>query len=268
MAESGLSRVALVVEYHGQRYSGWQSQQHAPSVQQTLEEALSRVADQPLRVTAAGRTDAGVHAAGQVVHFDTSASRPDHAWVLGCNSHLPPDISVVWAGPVAAGFHARYSALERHYRYLICDRRARPALLHGRVAWYHYPLDAGCMHEAGQRLLGEHDFSAFRAAECQSHTPVRELRSIRVSRHGELLILDVCANAFLHHMVRNIAGVLMAVGRGERPPHWVSEVLDSRQRTAGGVTAPAAGLYFLGPVYADEFRVPVPADGIGVLPLP
>ena len=260
MTDNTPDRIALVVEYNGQGYSGWQSQPHAPSVQQSLEDALSSVADHDVAVTAAGRTDAGVHALAQVVHFDTTASRPMSAWTLGCNSHLPADISVTWAGMPGMQFHARYSASARHYRYFICDRRARPALLDGRVAWYHYPLDVSVMHEAGQLLLGEHDFTSFRAAECQSNTPFREILDLSVQRQGELVIIDVCANAFLHHMVRNIAGVLMAIGRGDYPPQWAAEVLAARRRSAGGVTAPAAGLYFLGPVYDPQFGVPSPGS--------
>jgi len=268
MNDPSSSRVALVVEYNGQGYHGWQSQPHAPSVQARLEQALSGVADHPVEVIAAGRTDAGVHALAQVVHFDTAANRPMHAWVLGCNSHLPADISVTWAGVPGADFHARYSAIQRHYRYLVCDRRARPALLHGRVAWFHYSLDACAMHESGQHLLGEHDFTSFRAAECQSKTPFRQIRSLCVQRHGDLVVIDVCANAFLHHMVRNIAGVLMAVGRGDHASEWVAEVLSARRRSAGGVTAPAAGLYFMGPVYDPAFAVPSPAPPEGCVVLP
>ena len=268
MTDNTIDRIALVVEYNGQGYHGWQSQSHAPSVQQSLEGALSRVADHDVAVTAAGRTDAGVHALAQVVHFDTSADRAMSAWTLGCNSHLPADISVSWAGKPGVQFHARYSASARHYRYFICDRRTRPALLHGRVAWYHYPLDACRMHEAGQLLLGEHDFTSFRAAECQSNTPYREILSLSVQRQGELVIIDVCANAFLHHMVRNIAGVMMAIGRGDYPPQWAGEVLAARCRSAGGVTAPASGLYFLGPVYDPHFGVPSPGSPNACLALP
>ena len=265
MAENQVTRIALVVEYNGQGYSGWQSQHHAPSVQQCLEDALSRVANHPVNVTAAGRTDAGVHALAQVVHFDTAASRPDHAWLLGCNSNLSRDISVAWAGVPGPEFHARYSATARHYRYIICDRRARPALLDGRAAWYHYALDARIMHQAAQHLLGEHDFTSFRAAHCQSHTPFRNIHSLSVQRQGELVVVDVCANAFLHHMVRNIVGVLMAVGRGEQPSSWVGEVLAARARTSAGITAPAGGLYFLGPVYPEHYNIPSPVSGTTLL---
>ena len=253
-------KVALVVEYNGQAYSGWQSQHHAPSVQAVLEKALSRIADHPVAVVAAGRTDAGVHAAGQTVHFETVAQRPPRAWTLGCNSHLPADISVRWAGEVPADFHARYSAQWRRYRYLICDRATRPALLAGRVAWYHYALDASRMQQAAGHLPGEHDFSSFRAAECQSRTAFRRLDEITVRRVGELVVVDVQANAFLHHMVRNLAGVLLAVGRGEREPEWAAEVLAARDRRVGGITAPADGLYFMGAFYGEHVAVPTPVD--------
>lgn len=246
-------RLAACVEYRGTHYHGWQSQPGVPTVQACVEAALSRVADHGLGVTCAGRTDAGVHALGQVVHFDTPAERDEIAWVFGANSNLPSDISLRWARPVEADFHARYSAYARRYRYLIHNARTRSATLGAASAWHRAALDDTRMHEAGQLLLGEHDFSAFRAAGCQSRTPWRDLRALRVHRTGDLIILDVEANAFLHHMVRNIAGVLMAVGSGARPVEWAGEVLESRDRREAGVNAPACGLYFMQALYPAEF---------------
>jgi tRNA pseudouridine38-40 synthase len=250
-------RIAVGIEYDGGRYRGWQRQDHAPSVQAEVERALAFVADHPVAVTCAGRTDAGVHALAQVAHFDTTAARSPRSWVLGANTRLPPDVALLWAVPVDASFHARYSALSRSYRYLIHNRLSRPALLRRRVCWVHEPLDAAAMQAAAQALVGEHDFSAFRAAECQSRTPLRRLEQIEVSRTGERVALRVTANAFLHHMVRNIAGTLIAVGRGERPVEWVREVLESRDRRAAGHTADAGGLYLAGVRYPPEAGLPV-----------
>lgn len=243
-------RFALLLEYDGGAYAGWQLQAHAPSIQGALEQALSRVADGPVRTVVAGRTDAGVHARGQVVHFDTTAQRPTLAWVRGANSHLPADIRVLDAAPVQATFSARFSATERAYRYLIVERLAAPALERGRVTWVRRPLDVAAMQRAAQALVGEHDFSAFRAAGCQSRTPWRRVDAITVTREAPHVVLRVRGNAFLHHMVRNIAGVLMPIGHGERPEHWAAQVLASRDRRCGGVTAPAQGLYL------DSVRYP------------
>ena len=250
-------RIAVGIEYDGSRYRGWQRQASAPSVQAEVERALAFVADHPVAATCAGRTDAGVHALAQVAHFDTSAERNPRGWVLGANTRLPPDSAILWATPVDPGFHARYSALSRSYRYVISNRLSRPALLRRRVCWVHEPLDEVAMHAAAQVLAGEHDFSAFRAAECQSRTPLRRIERIEVSRRGECVALGVTANAFLHHMVRNIAGTLIAVGRGERPAGWVREVLESRDRRAAGHTADAGGLYLAGVAYPAEAGVPV-----------
>ncbi|HVN41655.1 MAG TPA: tRNA pseudouridine(38-40) synthase TruA, partial [Steroidobacteraceae bacterium] len=244
-----MGRIALGIEYDGTAYSGWQQQAHRRTVQAELEGALSRVADHPVDLTAAGRTDAGVHALSMVAHFDSDAVRPLQAWVLGANAESAPDIAVLWAQPVAAEFHARYSARSRTYLYRILNRRMRPALERSRVCWVRQPLDAECMHEAAQALVGEHDFSSFRAAECQSNTPMRRLTAIAVTRRGEAIDLVVTANAFLHHMVRNIAGTLMAVGRGDHPAEWVAALLTARDRTQAGVTAPPQGLYFVGAQY-------------------
>lgn len=238
-------RIAIGVEYDGTRYSGWQRQPGVPSVQAEIERALGRVADHPVSVTCGGRTDAGVHAIGQVAHFDTTAARSTRGWVLGANTHLPPDIALTWAVPAAPGFHARHSALSRSYRYVIQNRAVRPGLFSGRMSWVRDPLDAQAMHDAAQCLVGDHDFSAFRAAECQSRTAQRRLHSIAVWREAGQVIVEVTANAFLHHMVRNIVGTLLPVGRGLQPPESVAAALASRDRTAAGVTAEAAGLYLL-----------------------
>jgi len=249
-------RIALGIEYDGSRFSGWQRQAHAVGVQQVLEEAVSKVADHPVELVCAGRTDAGVHATAQVVHFDTESVRSPRAWVLGTTCNLPPAVCVNWAQPVGEDFHARFSATGRRYRYVILNRPVRPALLHGRVCWEHGPLDAARMAAAAVCLHGEHDFSSFRAQGCQAKHPRREIQALDVRREGEFIYLDVAANAFLHHMVRNIAGTLLAVGRGERPVDWVAEVLSARDRTAGGVTAPAGGLYLVQVRYPECFGLP------------
>lgn len=253
---SGPGRIAACVEYDGTAYNGWQRQPHAPAIQALVERALSRVADREIGVVCAGRTDAGVHSVGQVIHFDTTAERPDHAWTFGANSHLPADISLRWARPVPGDFHARYSALAREYRYLILDHPARSALFANRAAHSRHRLDAASMHTAAQSLVGERDFSAFRAAGCQSKTPMRRVERIDVRRHGDLVVVDVRANAFVHHMVRNIVGSLKLVGRGLQPPEWIGELLASRDRRRGGATAPAQGLYFLRVTYPEEYGLP------------
>jgi tRNA pseudouridine38-40 synthase len=255
-----VKRWAAGVEYLGTRYSGWQWQSQAPSIQQEVERVLSAVADHPVKVTAAGRTDAGVHALNQVIHFDSAAPREPRAWLFGGNSQLPGDIALRWVQPVDDRFHARYGATSRRYRYVMHPSRARPALLDRRVTWLKEPLDAAAMHRAAQVLVGEHDFSAFRDADCQSHTPIRKLHAIAVRGIGAFVVLDVEANAFLHHMVRNIAGVLIAIGRQERPEAWAETVLEGRNRTLGGVTADPGGLYFVGPRYDDAFGLPPTAD--------
>jgi len=251
-----MPRIALGLEYDGSRYRGWQAQTHAISVQSEVEKALSFVADHPVRVITAGRTDTGVHAAMQVVHFDAHIDRGERSWVFGANNRLPRDISALWACAMPDDFHARFSALARSYRYIIQNRRSRPALLRERACWVREPLDAERMHQAAQQFCGTHDFSSFRAAECQSPTPIRRLESISVARKGEYLSIDVTANAFLHHMVRNIAGVLIAIGCGAQPIEWVSTVLAARDRRQGGVTATPQGLYLVGVRYAPEFRLP------------
>ena len=249
-------RIALGLEYDGTAYNGWQRQRHGTGIQERLEAALSRVADEDVEAVCAGRTDAGVHAAGQVVHFDTRSERRDRSWLLGTNTNLPEDISVTWVRHVGDAFHARYSATARRYRYLILNRLERSALYRHRAWWIHEPLDAAAMQEAGRMLLGEHDFSAFRAAGCQASTPVREVRSLDVRRSGDWIEIDVVANAFLQHMVRNITGTLVAIGRGDRPPDWAAAVLEGRDRTAGGMAAPPHGLTFVSVSYPAEFGLP------------
>ncbi len=252
------TRWAARIEYIGTAYAGWQRLSHNISVQQRVEEALSKVANHPVQVMAAGRTDAGVHGLGQVVHFDTDAARNVLAWTLGANVYLPADVSLRWAQPVVPDFHARFHALSRRYRYVFHNTRSRSALTAGRATFWHWPLDAAAMHAAAQLLLGERDFSALRDAECQSPTPMRNVMEIAAWRCGEFVVIDIRANAFLHHMVRNIAGTLAAVGQGRRPVEWVAEVLEGRNRAKAGITAPSDGLYFVGPEYPDQYGLPPP----------
>jgi tRNA pseudouridine38-40 synthase len=249
-------RIALGIEYDGTAYNGWQRQQSGVGVQERVEQALSAVANEPVEAVCAGRTDTGVHASGQVVHFDTSAERSLRGWLLGANSNLPDDISVSWARQVDAGFHARYSATARHYQYLILNRLQRSALHRHRAWWVHEPLDAARMHAAGQALIGEHDYSAFRAAGCQASTPVRTITALEVSRHEDWVTLAVTANAFLQHMVRNIAGTLVAIGRGDATPEWAEEVLRSRDRQRAGMAAPPHGLTLVAVSYPPGFGLP------------
>ena len=253
---SAIRRFAVGIEYDGTRYAGWQHQPGRETIQDCVQKALSAVADHPVTVAAAGRTDAGVHACAQVAHFDTRADRPVRGWVLGANSHLPPDIAINWAMEVEPSFHARYTAQGRTYRYCILRRATRPAILRDRVCWSRAALDAGAMQEAAQALVGEHDFSSFRAVECQSTTPVRHVDAISVTAEGPLVMVEISANSYLHHMVRNIVGTLMAVGAGERPPGWVAEVLAARDRTRAGITAPASGLYLWQVRYPKSLQVP------------
>ena len=251
-------RVAVGVEYDGSGFHGWEVQEGARTVQANVEQALSRVASHPVRLACAGRTDAGVHAAAQVAHFDTRASRPMRGWVLGGNANLPRDISILWALPVAEEFHARFSATGRHYRYLILNRPTRPALAAQRACWECRPLNVARMREAAGHLVGAHDFSSFRAAACQAKSPVRSITRLDVSRHGDFVVIEISANAFLHHMVRNIAGVLIAIGTGKCGPGWTMEVLEARDRTVGGVTAPPQGLTLIGIDYPARFGIPNP----------
>jgi tRNA pseudouridine38-40 synthase len=252
-------RIALGLEYEGSRFCGWQSQAGGGAVQDAVEAAISQVADAATRVVCAGRTDAGVHALAQVIHFDTQAVRPDSAWVRGVNAHLPAGVAVRWAQPVADEFHARFSARGRRYRYLLLNRPERPGLMSGRVGWFHRPLAADVMCEAAALLLGEHDFSAFRAVECQAKSPIKTLRRAAVVRHGELLVFEFEASAFLHHMVRNLVGALVYVGKGAHPPAWIGELLDGRDRARAAPTFEACGLYFAGVDYDPVWQLKVGA---------
>ena len=267
-------RIALGVEYDGRLFCGWQTQPGGCAVQDALEAALAQVHGAPVATIVAGRTDAGVHALNQVVHFDAINDRPESAWLRGTNALLPQGVAVVWAKPVADEFNARYAALERAYRYVLLNHPVRPALLAGRVGWVHAPLDLATMREAANRLIGEHDFSAFRAAECQAKSPVRELRQIEIERHGDLVVLEFRANAFLHHQVRNMVGALVWVGLGRRMPGWIEAVLDSRDRSQAAATFAADGLYLSEVRYAPEWGLPAPVDrsgwafggGAGIMP--
>ena len=262
-------RLALGVEYDGTGSLGWQRLSAAGepaadgSLQTALEAALSRVADARVDTVCAGRTDAGVHARCQVVHFDTDAMRDARGWILGTTANLPPTMAVRWCVPVADGFSARFSARARRYRYRILNRAARPGLQRAYLGWERMPLDAAAMHAAAQALVGEQDFSAFRSVQCQASHARRALHAIAVSRAGDEVVVEVQANAFLHHMVRNIVGSLLMVGRGERDPAWIAGVLAGRDRTMAGPTAPAQGLLFIGPVYPPECGLPQEVCGDG-----
>lgn len=255
-------RIVLGLEYDGSPFTGWQSQPHGNTVQDVLETALAAIAGHPVRTICAGRTDTGVHALAQVVHFDTDAERPETAWVRGVNAHLPPPVVVCWAMTVGDGFHARFSARARRYRYLLLNRPVRPAAMFGRVGWHHAPLDVAAMAAAAACLTGEHDFSAFRAAECQAKSPVKIMQPVTIEKHHDIIAFDFTANAFLHHMVRNLVGALVCVGRGRRAPAWMAELLASRDRTRGAPTFDAAGLTLAGVDYGPEWRLPPPPGGI------
>ena len=253
-------RIALGLEYDGSRFLGWQTQPSGGTVQDALEAALATIAGEPVGVTCAGRTDRGVHAREQVVHFDTTTERPLTAWVRGVNAVLPGSVAVLWARPVAASFHARYCARSRTYRYVLLNRPVRPALAAAYVGWFHLPLDVAAMREAAALLLGEHDFSAFRSSECQAKSPRRSVHRLDVERRGERIDFVLTANAFLHHMVRNIAGLLIAVGKGKETPAWARSVLAGRDRTKSAATAPAAGLTLWEVRYPRAFGLPAPPD--------
>ncbi len=249
-------RFALAVEYSGHAFCGFQAQPSRCGVQDALESAIAEIAGHAVTVTAAGRTDAGVHAVSQIVHFESDATRPESAWVRGVNTHLPTAAAVLWARPVADDFHARFAAMGRHYTYMLLPRAERPGLLSGYVGWYHHPLDIEAMNAAGMHLMGTHDFSTFRAAECQAKTPVKTLTRIAVEQQGPFVRFDFSANAFLHHMVRNIVGALVSVGAGRHDPDWVAQLLAARDRTRAAPTFAADGLYLTGADYDARFGLP------------
>ncbi len=259
---AAVRRVAALLEYDGTEFAGWQSQAHAANLQDQVEEALAFVAGAAVRATSAGRTDAGVHAVGQVIHFDTEAVRTPRAWILGANTRLPPSIALQWAGEVAPEFHARHSALRRTYRYCILNSGARSALDRLRSAWIPRTLDAEAMHRAAQALIGELDFSAFRSVECQSKSCKRRVERIEVRREGDWVWVEITANAYLHHMVRNIVGTLMDTQRGSDPEGSMRRILESRDRRLAGVTAPACGLYLWRVEYPPPFGIPAPQGRI------
>ena len=259
-------RIALGIRYDGSAYHGWQVQDDLATVQLALERALSRVANHSVNIVCAGRTDTGVHATSQIIHFDTEADRQDHSWVFGANSNLPADIRVLWAKPVPLDFHARFSATARRYRYLLYNHDVKPGILRHFVGWYHKPLDEERMQTAANYLLGEHDFSAFRGASCQAKHPVRTLQEFTILRQRRLLIIEVQANAFLLHMVRNIVGSLIAVGCGQQEPEWMAQVLNSCDRREGGVTIAPNGLYLVSVNYPSTFQLPKTPVGPFFLP--
>jgi len=249
-------RIALGIEYNGVNFCGWQTQSAGCGVQDALETALAQIAGEKVATICAGRTDAGVHALAQVVHFDAGAERPDTAWVRGTNALLPPGAAVLWMRAVPAEFNARYSALERRYRYVLLNHPVRPALDQGRTGWFHGPLDVARMREAAKFVVGEHDFSALRSSECQAKSPVRELRRLEIRASGDYVVMNFAANGFLHHMVRNIVGCLVYVGAGRQAPGWLNEVLASRNRALAAPTFDAAGLYLAHVSYDDKWQLP------------
>lgn len=264
VGEAGLKdpasrRFVASVQYDGAAYHGWQAQKSGiPSVQFQVEQALSKVANHDVSVVCAGRTDSGVHASYQVIHFDSPAKRSDRGWTFGANANLPDDIAVNWVVEVDPLFHARFSATYRRYRYVILNQPTRSAILPRGVTWDYRPLDEDLMDQAAKTLVGEHDFSSYRAIGCQAKSPIRTITNLRVERFGDLVIIDVQANAFLHHMVRNIAGVLMDIGSRKAPLEWAREVLEHKDRRLGGVTARPFGLYFVDVGYPSEFSLPRP----------
>jgi tRNA pseudouridine38-40 synthase len=249
-------RIVLGVEYDGSAFCGWQSQPQACGIQDALDSALTGVASEPVVTSCAGRTDAGVHALAQVAHFDTAAQRPLSAWTRGTNALLPEGVAVVWAKQVPQDFHARFSATGRRYVYWLLSRPQRPGLMHKRVGWFHQPLDIDAMRRASRCLIGEHDFSAFRAAECQAKTPVKVLKELQITRRGEMIRFEFSADAFLQHMVRNIVGSLIYIGGGRKPPGWLDELLQSRDRTRAAPTFSPAGLYLAGVEYDPVWGLP------------
>lgn len=258
-------RIALGIEYDGSAFCGWQTQPARCAVQDRLEAALSEIAGEPVATVCAGRTDAGVHALAQVVHFDTAVRRPLGAWVRGTNALLPPALAVTWARAVPGEFHARFSARERCYRYVLLNRAVRPAVDRARVGWFHLPLELDAMRDAARLLVGEHDFSAFRSSECQARSPVRELRRLDIRRCGDYVLFEVTANAFLHHMVRNLVGSLVYVGKRKHPPGWIAEVLANRNRARAAPTFDAAGLYLARVDYDAAWGLPARVHTASVL---
>jgi tRNA pseudouridine38-40 synthase len=250
-----MKRIVLGIEYDGSHFQGWQFQLKVRTVQKVLETALSKVANQRIRVICTGRTDSGVHALAQVIHFDTDVPRDLHAWMRGGNCFLPDDVRIIWVQEAIDDFHARYSAMARFYRYIILNRPMKSALLRQQATWCYAPLDATIMHQAAQTLIGHHDFSSFRAKGCQSKTPQRMMYFIHVYRKQEQVIIDLSANAFLHHMVRNIAGVLMEIGSGKQPATWTHDLLALKNREQGGITAPPYGLYLAGVHYPERYHL-------------
>jgi len=257
-------RIALGIEYNGSSYCGWQYQEGVATVQNEVEQALSKVSNEPVRIITAGRTDTGVHASGQVVHFDTAVTRSDYSWMRGTSRYLPEDITILWAKQVRDDFHARFSAIERRYQYIILNRHERPAILHKKVSWEFRPLEVRVMKQAAEALIGRHNFNAYRALACQAKSPIRDLRELSVERIGQFVVMNARADGFLHHMIRNIAGVLCTIGAGERPPEWAADVLASEDRTCGGVTAVSDGLYLNAIVYPAEFEIPTVSNTTGI----
>jgi len=253
---SGIKRLAAAVEYDGSSFCGWQRQTHSPSVQAEIEAALSVVANDAVTIACAGRTDTGVHGTNQIIHFDSSADRAPRNWLLGANANLPFGIRLHWVSEQSAQFHARFSATARTYRYLIANQSQRPAIFHRWLTWEKSPLDESLMHQAAQNLLGENDFSSFRAAGCQSRSPNRNVHAVQVWRQGELVVVEIIANAFLHHMVRNIVGSLIEVGRKAQSADWLGALLQKKDRTQAPATAPANGLYLVKVDYPEQFEVP------------
>jgi tRNA pseudouridine38-40 synthase len=249
-------RIALGVEYDGSQYFGWQSQSGGHTVQDALQAALSGIANELISVVAAGRTDTGVHAQEQVVHFNTNVARPLTAWVRGVNALLPNSIAVLWAHIVPEEFHARFSAQARSYRYLLINRSVRNAMQYGKAGWFHAPLNVEKMCEAAQYLLGEHNFSALRAAECQAKSPIKNLAQLDIKKQGDTIIFDLSANAFLHHMVRNIVGCLVYIGKGKHPPQWMREVLEGQERSLAAPTFAPDGLYLRRITYDAKWELP------------
>lgn len=262
-SELSVQRWVAGVEYNGAMFQGWQKQKHQPgvSVQDALEKAISKVANHEVEIVCAGRTDAGVHGAAQVIHFDSPSIRSERSWKLGINTQLPFGVCLNWIQPVESDFHARFSAVARRYRYFIMNKPVKPGLMHDQVTWWRHPLDAEKMNQAAQALLGEHDFTSFRARDCQARHAVRTMKDISVKRLGDWVMLEVCANAFLYHMVRNIAGVLLPIGDGRKSVEWCAEVLAAQDRTKAGITAPGEGLYFVDVEYPDFPNLPIDNTG-------